>query len=160
MQQERVSEKASKAAKEATTTLEAIDEFESRLKEGLRIALRQSAAKERDKAVQKLMHEVEKAERDIREFSLLYRGNVVWVYAAPTSMGHSYVLSATRMKTETAKAVADKMSQEGTIYLPLDKFDNVVHDLRAEILEGRQDQDIHLTAEQLIYDRMKKPSTQ
>lgn len=58
------------------------------------------------------------------------------------------------MKRETAYTTAAQMHKKDKICLPDEIFTKLIMELKASIVEGQQDEPIHLKGEQLINNKM------
>ena len=154
MQPEKLSEKAKKIAQEAKNHFEAISKFGPEFKKSTIEAIRLSALKEVDQIYIKVLQEVAEEYIDLQLFPRLYSDNEVWVYASPVGNRGLVLISISKMKRETANEVAATMRKNGAIYLPDEIFTKLIMELKASILEGKQDEHIHLKGEQLIYNKM------
>lgn len=158
MQDEKLSERASEAAQKATAILKILEGFGSKFEERLHNVLRQSAVQEVEQVFRSVMQEVEEGKRKIDESLLLDRDKEVWVYAAPSEYRSEYILSTDQMQQAFAQQTAEAMQAKGRIYLQVEPFSKLVHDLGKQILAGKLDQHIHLTAKHLIYNKMREHS--
>jgi len=60
------------------------------------------------------------------------------------------------MERKSARYVAARMGKKSAIYLPVKTLSNLISELKTLILEGKLNESIHLSAEQLIYNRMSR----
>jgi len=157
LEPEKLGERASKIAQEAKALLEVINKFGFGFEKRSRDAIRRSVMEDVEGIFQKVMHDVKKEKDEIERFPVLHSDEEVWVYAHHTRAHRPiYFLSVARMKRETAWMVAARLREEGAIYIPVETFKNLIQKLKNLILEGKMDEYIHLTVEQLIYDMTKK----
>ena len=154
MQPSKLSERTSKTSQEARKLQEVIDSFGPGFEEKYRLAVNRLAVENLEQAYQKVMKEVKKESDEIARFPILYPENEVWVYAYYSTQYNDYILSACKMKKESAHFVATKMRERGQINITLEAFKDVIHELRTSILEGKLDGKIHLKVEALIYEKI------
>jgi VIT1/CCC1 family predicted Fe2+/Mn2+ transporter len=154
MRSEKLSERASKAARTAVAFSDAVNSFGPGFEERVRAAVRKSAAEEVEEVFQRVGEDIEKVKRQIALLLSLDSDTEVWVYAARASKGGEYLLSASKMKRESASHTAAVMRMKGAIYLQLEQFNNLINELKNQILQGKLDTHIHFTAQQLIYNKM------
>lgn len=151
MQPEELLERARKAADQAKMLQQAVQRFGSEFEKRLLDALRRSAAGEVEQAFNKVMRKADKHDRKIREFPTLDRDKEVWICTTQAWDGKNYFLSTIQMEKKWGKCYAAKMSLEGVILLQVEQFRSKISELKAAILEGKLDEQIHLKAEHQIH---------
>lgn len=142
MQPENLSERALKIAREAEAFQDAIERFGPGFEKRWRDQLRRLAAEEVEQAFQKVMREAAVWDATIKNIPSLYAGKEALVEASHNS---EYRL----------KVCAEERPEKDAIYLPVKYFKNVIIRLKTLILDEKMDEHIHLTGEQLIYDRIR-----
>jgi len=154
LQPERLSERPARVAQEAKTFRQAIDRFGPGFEKLWWVAVRRSAAEDLEKVSQEVMQKVHEKQREIDQSPTLSLGKEVWVYGIHTADSDAYFLTANSIKEEHAWRIPAKMRDMNPIRLSVQAFNVLIHELKAQILEGKLDEQLHLTAEQLTYDRM------
>lgn len=154
MQSEKLSKKESEIVKEAKAFLEDINKFKPELEKKTIVAMRRYAVENVDQVFEKVMREVNEENKDIIQFPFLNVNNDVWVYAAHFKELKRYGVSATKMLRESAWYIAIDFRKKGVIYIPVEDFKITIRGLITLIQDGKHDEHIRLTAEQLIYNKM------
>lgn len=157
MQPDKLRENAAKSAEEAKKDLESITRVGPGFEKRWSDPLRRSVSEKVEQASQKVMEDVQNELQWIIEPQNTDNPKEIWVYAAFFNERHLYFLSAARMFKQTAWITAANMySQRKIMHLPVNLFEILIDKLKTSILAGDLDEHLHLTAEHLIYDRMKE----
>jgi hypothetical protein len=153
LQSKKLIERSFKIVKEAKARLEDINGFELKLEKISIILRRKTALENVDQVFEKVMRKVNKENENIIQFPSSNVNKDVWVCAAH-SKELKYFLVAAKMWKKTAWLIASDFYKKDIIHLPVEDFKKTVRKLITLIQDGKHDEHIHLTAEQLIYDKM------
>jgi hypothetical protein len=154
LQPEKLSEKASRIAQDANNILEIVDRFEPAFEKLWRNPIRLSVVLEIDKAKQLVMEQVEKENKVTAQYPTIYGNDEIWIYAYNDGFFHN--LSVTRMKKNYARGDAAQLTRKDRVLLPASTFDKAINSLKTKVLEGKLDDQLHLTARHLIFNEMDK----
>jgi len=152
LQPEKLSERATRIAQEAKALQETIEKFGSGFENRWRNALRKLAVEEVEQVSQKVLDKVEEKYLEIRTRLWPFTKPSVSVCAEPSPLSNgTYNFSAKVEEEGSALRITNR--RKGEIHLTVDNFNDLIADLKASILKGKLDEQIHLTAEQLIYSK-------
>ena len=156
MQPEKVSEKASRIVQDAKNILEIVDRFEPAFEKLWRNPIRLSVVLEIDKAKQLVMEQVEEENRVTAAYPTIYGNDEIWICAYYNGFFHD--LWATRMTKHYARGEAAELTRKNRVFLPASTFNKAISSLKTKVLEGKLDDQLHLTARHLIFNEMERPN--
>lgn len=149
---EKLVNKISLLAQYIESCLEIVDKLEQSLDKMTLEAMRKSAVDDINFAYQKIMFEVEKEERLTSIYSEVY------ISSGYLSNGTTYCLSPNTDRYIDQKDRDDFYLGEGILSLRVEVFKNLMSELRTSIQKGKLNEQIHFTANHLIYNKLHEAS--
>jgi hypothetical protein len=157
LQPKKLRERAARIAKEAKGFHEDVSTLGPGYEQRILEAKRQAVIDGISCVVESIKIQVDKQYQIMADLPSLYQNGIVVVYAAPYEK--TFLFSADRMRNpEAFPYVASQMRKRGTIDLQIEVFKRLINELRAEILAGKLDERLHLSPEELIFNKMRASS--
>ena len=152
--EESINAEKAKIAKEVNTHQEAVSKFGPNFKKRTLNTIRKTAVTELEQIHKKILNEAMKVEIKLWMKSFVYPDDEAWIYTFQDRSGNIQFFVTHLSKGEVAKK-----RKTGKKFISVKDFKTLINTLKTLIKEGKHDEHIHLTGEQLIYNRMCEVST-